>query len=346
MSNPKAIITGVSGQDGSLLAKSLLDDGYAVFGTSGARKSLALWRLNELGIADHHNLTLLDWDITNPEQTRQFLESIKPVELYNLASHSFVGDSLFNPQNTTLVTALAPINIMEAINSVSSGTRFFQAGSSEMFGSAISSPQNEESVFLPRNIYGSAKAFAHSATFNYRRNRKLFTASGILYNHESHLRGNEFVTRKITSSAAKVKLNLLDQLRIGNLSSQRDWGYAPEYVEAMRRILGHDTPEDFVVATGAATTVRSFVKAAFNVLEIDLVFEGQGVFEVGFDKKSGKQIVTVDKEFYRESESVTLVGDPSKARNLLGWHAETSVEEIVNIMVSHDLDRLRVGSNG
>jgi GDPmannose 4,6-dehydratase len=152
------------------------------------------------------------------------------------------------------------------------------------------------------------------------------------------------VTRKITSSAVKVKLKLINQLRIGNLSSQRDWGYAPEYVEAMRRILGHDSPEVFVVATGVATTVRSFVEAAFNALEIDLVFEGHGLFEVGFDKRSGQEIVTVDKEFYRESESVTLVGDPSKARNLLGWHSQTSVKEIVNMMVSHDLERLTVGT--
>lgn len=344
MSNPKVIITGVSGQDGSFLAKSLLDEGYAVLGTSGSKKPSALWRLNELGIVDHQNLTILDWDITNPEQTRQIIEDIRPVELYNLASHSFVGDSLFNPQNTTLVSALAPINIMEAINSVSPETKFFQAGSSEMFGSAASSPQDEDSVFSPRNIYGSAKAFAHSATLNYRINRNLFTASGILYNHESHLRGSEFVTRKITSSAVKVKLKLINQLRIGNLSSQRDWGYAPEYVEAMRRILGHDSPEVFVVATGVATTVRSFVEAAFNALEIDLVFEGHGLFEVGFDKRSGQEIVTVDKEFYRESESVTLVGDPSKARNLLGWHSQTSVKEIVNMMVSHDLERLIVGT--
>jgi GDPmannose 4,6-dehydratase len=341
MVSPKAIITGVSGQDGSFLARSLLDDGYEVFGTSGSGKTPDTWRLRNLCIEDHPKLRILDWDITNPTETQALISEIKPSEIYNLASSSFVADSLFNPQNTTLVSGFAPVNIMEAITSVSPDSRFFQAGSSEMFGLAESSPQHEQSGFSPRNIYGSAKVFAHSATMNYRENRKLFTTSGILYNHESHLRGKEFVTRKITSAVARIKLNQIEELRIGNLSSERDWGYAPEYVDAMRLILGHDTPETFVISSGVATTVRSFVESAFNAVDIEVSFEGQGLLEVGYEKSSGKTLVTVDKEVYRESEHVTLVGDSSKLKSILGWHAKTNVAEIVELMVKSDLNALR-----
>jgi GDPmannose 4,6-dehydratase len=340
MISPKAIITGVSGQDGSFLARSLLNDGYEVFGTSGSGKTPDMWRLRSLGIENHPKLKILDWDITNPIETQKLISEIKPSEIYNLASSSFVADSLFNPQNTTLVSGFAPVNIMEAITSVSPDSRFFQAGSSEMFGLAESSPQNEQSGFSPRNIYGSAKVFAHSATMNYRDNRNLFTTSGILYNHESHLRGKEFVTRKITSAVAKIKLNQIEELKIGNLSSQRDWGYAPEYVEAMRLILSHDTPETFVISSGVPSTVRSFVESAFSAVDIEVFFEGQGLMEVGYEKSTGRKLVSVNKEVYRESEDVTLVGDSSKIKTTLGWHAKTKVAEIVDLMVKSDLNAL------
>jgi GDPmannose 4,6-dehydratase len=344
MSRPKALITGITGQDGSYLALSLLNDGYEVFGTSGSSITAPKWRFQALGIADHQNLKLLDWDITNPDQTHDVIGETKPDELYNLASHSFVADSLFNPQRTTLVSGLAPINIMESIGSASPDTRFFQAGSSEMFGTADSAPQSETSRFSPRNIYGSAKVFAHSATLNYRENRQLFSASGILYNHESPLRGSEFVTKKITSTVAKVKMNQVDQLRIGNLSSLRDWGYAPEYVEAMRLILGHPTPETFVISSGVTTTVRDFVRSAFNALDMEIEFEGSGINETGYEPTTGRRLVSVEKEFYRESEKVTLVGDSSKASALLGWKAKTPVSEIVSIMVRQDLESLLSGN--
>jgi GDPmannose 4,6-dehydratase len=233
---------------------------------------------------------------------------------------------------------------MESIGSASPETRFFQAGSSEMFGTAESAPQSETSSFSPRNIYGSAKVFAHSATLNYRENRQLFSASGILYNHESPLRGSEFVTKKITSSVAKVKMNQVDQLRIGNLSSLRDWGYAPEYVEAMRLILGHPKPETFVISSGITTTVREFVRSAFNALDMEIEFEGSGINETGYEPATGRRLVSVEKEFYRESEKVTLVGDSSKASALLGWKAKTAVSEIVSIMVRQDLDSLLSGN--
>ena len=342
MPSPKALITGINGQDGAYLAYSLLNSGYEVFGTSGSTAKSKNWRLEALGIADNESLTLLDWDITDANQTQSLLTELKPDEIYNLASHSFVGDSLFEPQVTTLVSGFAPVSIMDALATSCPSARFFQAGSSEMFGNATSSPQNEDSGFFPRNIYGTAKVLAHSATVNYRQTGGLFTASGILYNHESPLRGSEFVTKKITSTVAKVKLNQVEQLKIGNLSSLRDWGYAPEYVEAMRLIVGHPKPETFVISSGVATSVRDFVKAAFNALDIDISFEGSGIHEVGYETNSGRKLVSVEKEFYRESEAVTLVGDSGKAHKLLGWKAETPVEEIVGLMVRQDFDDLKV----
>jgi GDPmannose 4,6-dehydratase len=337
MSSRVALITGIHGQDGSYLAQLLLDDGYSVFGTSRPGATSSNWRLRRLGIAEHKNLNLIHLDITSPDETTNLIKQIQPDEIYNLASHSYVADSQTFPQQTTMVTAVAPINILESISQFSKKTRFFQAGSSEMFGAATSSPQNEDSDFHPRNIYGSAKVFAQSATVNYRETKGIFSASGILFNHESPLRGEEFVTRKITRQVAKIKSNQADQLKIGNLSALRDWGYAPEYVEAMRLILAHTDPETFVLSSGVATSVRDFVKAAFSAIDMDVVFEGQGLEEVGFDRSSGRQILSIDPAFYREAESVTLVGDPSKAERVLGWKAETQVWDIVRIMVEEDL---------
>jgi GDPmannose 4,6-dehydratase len=209
-----------------------------------------------------------------------------------------------------------------------------------MFGAADSSPQNEDSKFSPRNIYGSAKVFAHNVTENYRQNNNLFASAGILYNHESPLRGEEFVTRKITRQVAKIKLKKQSELRIGNLSSLRDWGFAPEYAQAMRLVLGHDSPDTFVIASGVATSVRDFVKFAFSAVDIEVAFEGSGLAEVGVDQKTGEQIVSVDSDFYRPSETVTLVGDPEKAERILGWRAKTKISEIVGIMVQEDLDSI------
>ena len=341
---PKALITGISGQDGSYLASSLLNSGYEVYGTAGRKGRSNYWRHQFLGISQNSHLNIIDWDITDIHETQKIIEELKPNELYNLGSHSFVGDSLFQPQRTTLVSAFAPVNIMEAIGQTSPGTRFFQAGSSEMFGTADTAPQSESSSFSPRNIYGSAKVFAQDANVSYRHNRGLFSASGILYNHESPLRGDEFVTKKITSTVAQIRLKQVDHLRIGNLSSLRDWGYAPEYVEAMRLILGYSVPETFVISSGVTTTVRDFVRSAFNALDMEIEFEGSGINETGFEPTTGRRLVSVEKEFYRESEKVTLVGDSSKASALLGWKAKTPVSEIVSIMVRQDLDSLLSGN--
>lgn len=340
MSRPKALITGITGQDGSYLARDLLSEGYSVTGTRAKSSSSSTWRLRTLGVEDNSNLEIIDLDITDPIKTSEAIKELKPSEVYNLASHSFVADSLFNPQQTTLVSGYAPINLMEAISSFSPETRFFQAGSSEMFGTSFSTPQNEQSDFYPRNIYGSAKVFAHSAVVNYRQNKGLFAASGILYNHESPLRGNEFVTKKITSTVAKIKLTKADKLSIGNLSSVRDWGYAPEYVQAMRMAINHDIPDTFVIASGTATTVRDFVRQSFNAAEIELEFEGSGLEEVGYEKGTGRVLVSIAAEFFRESEAVALAGDASKAKAILGWSSQTPVAEIANLMVTHDIQNL------
>jgi GDPmannose 4,6-dehydratase len=341
MSASSAIVSGVCGQDGSYLARDLLADGYRVFGVVSDLRSDSSWRHSKLGISDHKNLVLVKLDISNSGQVHDFLAEIQPDEIYNLASHSFVADSQSHPQQTTLVTAFAVVNLLEAVHRVSKKTRFFQAGSSEMFGEAESSPQNELSKFSPRNIYGSAKVFAHNVSENYRQNCGLFVSSGILFNHESPLRGEQFVSRKITRQVAKIKQNQQKDLRIGNLSSLRDWGFAPEYVQAMKMILGHDSPESFVVASGVATSVRDFVKFAFSAVGIDIVFDGSGLSEVGRDLKTGEELVSVDPDFYRDSEAVTLVGNPQKAKSVLGWGAQTSVAEIVRIMVEEDMDSIR-----
>jgi GDPmannose 4,6-dehydratase len=209
-----------------------------------------------------------------------------------------------------------------------------------MFGNSPSSPQNEDSVFAPRNIYGSAKAFAHFASVNYRENKGVFSSAGIFYNHESPLRGNEFVTKKITSTVAKIKLNKTDKLSIGNLSSVRDWGYAPEYVQAMRMAIDHESPDTFVIASGTATTVRDFVRQSFNAAEMEIEFEGSGLEEVGYEKGTGRVLVSIAAEFFRESEAVALVGDERKAKAILGWSSQTPVAEIANLMVKHDLQNL------
>jgi GDPmannose 4,6-dehydratase len=341
MSESCAVVSGILGQDGSYLARDLLADGYRVFGLVSESHSDSSWRHQKLGISDHKNLKLLQLDISSSGQVSDFLSEMQPDEIYNLASHSFVSDSQSFPQQTAMVTAFAVINFLEAIHQVSRKTRFFQAGSSEMFGDAESAPQNELSKFLPRNIYGSAKVFAHNVCENYRQNSGLFVASGILFNHESPLRGEQFVSRKITRQVAKIKLKQQNELRIGNLSSLRDWGFAPEYVQAMRRTLSHEAPDNFVIASGVATSVRDFINFAFSAVGIDAVFEGSGLSEVGINRETGEQIVSVDPDFYRASETVTLVGDPQKARSVLGWRAQTSVSEIVRIMVEEDLASMR-----
>lgn len=334
------VITGVSGQDGVLLSNHLLELGYQVHGIPGASGSSRISPMGNLRFGQGPESKIHLVNILNYADVEDLLAEIKPSEVYNLASHSLVTDSNFPPQQTTMISALAVVNILEAISKVSRRTKFFQAGSSEMFGDADQSPQNEYSSFSPRNIYGAAKVFAHHACLNYRESAGLFSSTGILYNHESPLRSPQFVTRKISSSVAKVSRGLQPSFKIGNLSAVRDWGYAPEYVEGMRKILEHSQPDTFVLATGRPSSVRDFVSLAFQVVGIQIKFEGTGLEEKGFDAKTGRELVSVDPLFFRAMEAVPLVGDPSKAKKLLGWEAKTSLEEIVRLMVESDINLL------
>jgi GDPmannose 4,6-dehydratase len=339
MSRPKALITGAAGQDGTYLALSLLNSGYEVFGL--VRPGSSLVRLQKHDVLENLNFNLATLDITDTQQVESFLLEVKPDEIFNLASHSFVADSLYSPQSTTMVSAVAVVNILESLAKFLPNTRFFQAGSSEMFGDADSTPQNEDSRFNPRNIYGTAKVFAQLALLNYRQEAGLFCSSAIIFNHESPIRSPEFVSRKISLGAAKVKLGKIGELQVGNLDSVRDWGFAPEYVEGMRQIVSHSQPDTFVLATGREATVRDFVTLAFQAAGVSIAFEGEGLSEFGFDIRSGEKLVSISPEFYRPSESIALVGDPQKANDVLGWKASTPLEKIVQIMVDSDLAQLQ-----
>ena len=264
-----------------------------------------------------------------------------PAEVYNLGGLSFIGQSFAEPVRTARTTGLGAINLLDAIRTARPETRFFQASSSEMFGNTNATPQDEETSFHPRSPYAVAKLFAHWATVNYRECFDIFGVSGILYNHESPLRGIDFVTRKITDGVARIHLGIKDVLDLGNLNSSRDWGYAPEYAEAMWRSLQIECSESFVLASGRLTAVRTFVEAAFRAAGAQIVWQGSGLDEVGCDSRSGIQRVRVSPAFFRPVEKVPLCGNPAKAQRLLGWKAETQIEEICRIMVEKDIDRLR-----
>lgn len=335
------LITGVTGQDGAFLARSLLAKGESVIGVARPGAPMKAWRLDKFEILAHPNFSLIDLDITKFPETRQAIQELKPKAVFNLASHSYVLDQAGFEERTYLETGEAVINMIEAIATHSLDTRFFQASSSEMFGKSPNSPQDEGTSFNPRNTYGRAKVVAHKGVQRFRAETGVFCSAGILYNHESPLRGLEFVTRKVTNTVAKIRLGLAEELRIGNLNSVRDWGYAPEYVDAIMRIVDHDIPDDFVVASGTPTSVREFVALAFGVVGITLVFEGEGLGEVGFDQKTGRNLVSVDSGFYRDSEEVPLVGNPSKIATSIGWKAQSTVSKIIGEMVEQDLDLVK-----
>ncbi len=334
-----AFITGITGQDGAYLARFLVGKGYCVYGAYRRTSSVNFWRLKELGLLDHPELQLVEYDLTDPGAAVRLLDRYRPQEVYNLAAQSFVGVSFEKPVTTAQITGIGALNLLEAIRIVDPGIRFYQASSSEMFGKVQAVPQNEATPFYPRSPYGVAKLFAHWITVNYRESYGIFGVSGILFNHESPLRGLEFVTRKITDGLAKIKLGKLDCLWLGNLDASRDWGYAPEYVEGMWRMLQADRPDTYVLATGRTQTVRDFVRLAGEAVEFELVFEGQGENEVGIDRRTGRVLVRVDPKFYRPAEVDLLVGDPAKAKRELGWEAKTSLEELCRLMVEADVYR-------
>lgn len=339
----KAIITGITGQDGAYLAELLLEKGYDVYGTFRRTSSVNFWRIEELGIESHPNLHLVEYDLTDQSNTIRMVMEIQPDEIYNLAAQSFVGVSFEQPIATAEITGLGPVHLLEAIRIVNPKIRFYQASTSEMFGKVQEIPQKESTPFYPRSPYGVAKLYAHWMCINYRESYGIFAASGILFNHESPLRGREFVTRKITDSVAKISLGKLDVLELGNIDAKRDWGFAKEYVEGMWRMLQADVPDTYVLATNRTETVRDFVSMAFKAIGITLEFKGKDENEIGIDTASGKTLVRVNPKFYRPSEVELLIGNPQNAKEFLGWEPKTTLEELCAMMVKEDLRRNTVG---
>ena len=280
-----ALITGVTGQDGAYLVKLLLNKGYKVYGTYRRTSSVNFWRMQELGVNRHENLHLVEFDLTDPGACIRLLEKTGATEVYNLAAQSFVGVSFDQPHTTAQITALGVLNLLEAIRFVNTQIRFYQASTSEMFGKVQEVPQKETTTFWPRSPYGVAKLYGHWITLNYRESYDIFGASGILFNHESPLRGQEFVTRKITDSVAKIKQGKLDVLELGNIDAKRDWGYAEDYVDGMWRMLQADEPDTYVLATNRTETVRDFVSMSFRGVGIELNWQGEGEQEIGHGKQ-------------------------------------------------------------
>ncbi len=339
----KAIITGITGQDGAYLTELLLKKGYEVFGTYRRSSSMNFWRIEELGIQNNPNLHLLEYDLNDQTSNIRLIDKIQPDEIYNLAAQSFVGVSFDQPISTAQTTGIGALHLLEAIRIINSKIKFYQASTSEMFGKVQHVPQSEDTPFYPRSPYGFSKLFAHWATINYRESYDIFGVSGILFNHESPLRGREFVTRKITDTVAKIFLNKQSTLELGNLDAKRDWGFAKEYVDGMYKMLQYKTPETFVLATNKTFTVRSFVELSFKQIEVELVWKGIGIDEKGYDKKSNKLLVTINPTFFRPSEVELLIGDATKANNLLNWMPETTLETLCSIMVEADIRRNKNG---
>lgn len=339
----KAIITGITGQDGAYLAELLLEKGYAVYGTFRRTASVNFWRIEELGIDQHPNLHLVEYDLTDLSSSIRLLQQTEAMEVYNLAAQSFVGVSFDQPITTGDITGLGPVNLLEAIRIVNPKIRFYQASTSEMFGKVQAIPQKEDTPFYPRSPYGVAKLYAHWMTINYRESYDIFGTSGILFNHESPLRGQEFVTRKITNSIARIKLGKQDVLELGNMDAKRDWGFAKDYVEGMWRMLQADEPDTYVLATNRTETVRDFVTLACKAADIQIEWQGKGEAEKAIDTSTGKTIVAVNPRFYRPAEVELLIGDPSKAREKLGWEPKTTLEELCQMMVEADLHRNKIG---
>jgi GDPmannose 4,6-dehydratase len=336
-----ALITGITGQDGAYLAEHLLKSEYAVIGAFRRTSTPNFWRLAELGVSQHERLVLVDHDLTDLGANIRLLNDYEPDEVYNLAAQSFVATSFKEPVTTAEITGIGALHMLEAIRVVNRNIKFYQASSSEMFGKVSDTPQRESTPFYPRSPYGIAKLFAHWSTINYRESYGIYAASGILFNHESPLRGTEFVTRKITDAVAAIQAGKLDVLRLGNLSALRDWGYAKEYVVGMRAMLQQEAPGTFVLATGKARSVRQFTEAAFKAAGVELEWRGEGDKEHGLDTRTGRRLVIVDPRFYRPAEVDVLRGDPTLARRILGWEAKTTAEDLAALMVHADLERYR-----
>jgi GDPmannose 4,6-dehydratase len=338
-----AIVTGVTGQDGAYLAQLLLGKGYKVYGTYRRTSSVNFWRIEELRIQNHPSLHLVEYDLTDLGTSIALVQKVQPDEIYNLAAQSFVGVSFDQPTTTAQITGVGALNLLEAIRLVNRKIRFYQASTSEMFGKVQAIPQVEDTPFYPRSPYGVAKLYAHWMTVNYRESYDIFGSSGILFNHESPLRGREFVTRKITDAVAKIKLGKLDVLELGNIDAKRDWGFAKEYVEGMWRMLQAEQPDTFVLATNRTETVRDFVRMAFKGAGIEVDFRGQAEGETAVDVASGKTVMRINPRFYRPAEVELLIGNPERAKARLGWEPKTTLEQLCQMMVEADLRRNEMG---
>ena len=339
----KAIVTGITGQDGAYLTELLLEKGYEVYGTYRRTSSVNFWRIEDLGIENHPNLHLIEYDLTDQANSIRMVAEIRPDEIYNLAAQSFVGVSFEQPLATAHITGLGCVHLLEAIRIVDKNIKFYQASTSEMFGEVQEIPQTEKTPLYPRSPYGVAKQYAHWMTINYQESYDIFGSCGILFNHESPLRGLEFVTRKITDAVAKIKLGKLECLELGNMDAKRDWGYAKDYVEGMYLMLQAEKPDVFVLATNRTETVRDFVRMAFKAVNIELEFQGKDENETAIDKATGREVVRVNPKFYRPAEVELLIGNPQKAKDMLGWEAKTTLEELCAMMVKEDLKRNETG---
>lgn len=339
----KALITGITGQDGSYLAELLLEKGYEVHGIIRPSSSIRTWRIDHLYNDSqilNKKLFLHYGDLTDSVGLTNLIHKIVPDEIYNLAAQSHVKISFEVPEITAETDGFGTLKLLEAVRSLglSSKTKIYQASTSELYGKVLETPQSETTPFYPRSPYGVAKLYSFWIVKNYREAYDMFACNGILFNHESERRGYNFVTRKITIGLAKIKLGQKDVLELGNLDAKRDWGYAPEYVEAMWRMLQQDTPDDFVIATGETHSVREFIEAACSELGIDLVWQGEGVKEVGLDQKTNQVIIKINPSYFRPTEVDLLLGNPAKAKEKLGWNAKIKFSDLAKQMTKHDYE--------
>ena len=335
----KALITGITGQDGAYLAEFLIRKGYKVYGAVRRTSSVNTSRLSYIGVLD--KIEIVSMDIAEITNIQRLIEKIEPDEIYNLAAQSFVKTSYEQPIYTSDIDGIGVTRLLETIRNLGGKPKFYQASTSEMFGKVHESPQNEKTPFYPRSPYGIAKLYSHWMTINYREAWNIHACSGILFNHESPLRGTEFVTRKISQGMAQIALKKIKKINLGNLNAERDWGFAGDYVEAMWLMLQKDKPDDYVIATGETHSVRDFVQIAANSIDIDIEWNNEGNNEVGVCKKTGNTIISVDKQYTRPSETDHLLGDASKAKENLGWKPSVNFQSLVNMMVEHDLKRMK-----
>ncbi|MFY0593248.1 GDP-mannose 4,6-dehydratase [Roseivirga sp.] len=333
----KALITGINGQDGAYLANHLLANGYEVYGADRRRVDSFSWRLKELGIDSKVNHVYMD--LLEFSNIFNVIRDVKPNEIYNLGAQSFVGASFTQPILTADIDAMGPVRILEAIKTLDPTIKYYQASTSEMFGKVQEVPQTENTPFYPRSPYGVAKLYAHWIVKNYRESFGLFACSGILFNHESPFRGIEFVTKKVTNAVARIKHGKQDKITLGNMDAKRDWGYAGDYVKGMYLMLQHDTPDDYILATGKMYSIREFVEKSFLHIGITIRWEGEGTDEKGVNTETGDVLVEVSKEFYRPAEVDQLLGDSTKAQEVLGWEKEVDLDGLVRLMMDYDLKK-------